>query len=175
MFRKRNQRVRPSGEATLHSSGSTLPIIIIFFRIVCQNILKNLFFLFFNVFFPSFTFLSSWQMNLLRRRLNNPWQRRKRILIFCRVGMQVGGFPAWPEEEAWGLLAEAGLLYPLFLLFKWLFVVLLLYFPFDLSLQGLDLLKWASSLCEEACKLEMEAQHLEMKGHAKMKAVVAGS
>ena len=53
--------------------------------------------------------------------------------------------------------------------------MLLLCFPFDLSVQGLDLLKWASSLHEEACRLEMEAQHLEMEGLAKMEAAVAGS
>ena len=35
--------------------------------------------------------------------------------------IQVGGFPAWPEEEAQGLLVEEGLPYPLFLLFMWLF------------------------------------------------------
>ena len=34
--------------------------------------------------------------------------------------IQVGGFPVQPEEEAWGLLVEVGLLYPLFLLFMWL-------------------------------------------------------
>ena len=53
--------------------------------------------------------------------------------------------------------------------------MLLLCFPFDLSFQGLDLLKWASSLCEEACRLEVEAQHLEMERLAKMEAAVAGS
>ena len=39
----------------------------------------------------------------------------------------------------------------------------------------LDLLKWASSLHEEVCRLEMEAQHLETEGLAKMEAAVAGS
>ena len=53
--------------------------------------------------------------------------------------------------------------------------MLLLCFPFDLSLQGLDLLKWASSLHQEAHRLEMEAQCLEMEGLAKMEAAVACS
>ena len=37
------------------------------------------------------------------------------------------------------------------------------------------MLKWASSLHEEACRLEVEAQCLEMEGLAKMEAAVAGS
>ena len=54
-------------------------------------------------------------------------------------------------------------------------VVLLLFFPFDLSLWGLDLLKQASSLCKEACRLEVDAQYLETEGLAKIAAAVAGS
>ena len=50
--------VGPSGEAALHSSGSTLPAII-FSRILCQNILRNNLFFFFNLSVPSFTFLFS--------------------------------------------------------------------------------------------------------------------
>ena len=37
------------------------------------------------------------------------------------------------------------------------------------------MLKQAISLCEEACKLEMEAQHLETEGLEKMEVVVTGS
>ena len=89
----------------------------------------------------------------------------------------MGGFPAQPEEEVWGLLVEVGLLYPIFCCCSCGFsvIVLLLCFPFDLSLQGLDLLKQASSLCKEASRLEVEAQCLEMEGLANMEAAVAGS
>ena len=49
-------------------------------------------------------------------------------------------------------------------------------FPFFIfSLQGLNLLKQASLLCKEVCKLELEAQWLEREGLEKMEVAVTGS
>ena len=53
-----------------------------------------------------------------------------------------------------------------------------LYIPtpvFSFIFQGLDLLKRAGSLREEAHRLEVEAQHLETEGLGKMEVAVAGS
>ena len=46
---------------------------------------------------------------------------------------------------------------------------------FSVIFQGLDLLKRAGSLWEEAHRLEVEAQHLENEALGKMEVVVAGS
>ena len=55
--------------------------------------------------------------------------------------------------------------------FSFHFTSLFLYFFF----QGLGLLKRVSSLKEEACQLEEEAQCLETEGLAKVEVAVAGS
>ena len=98
------------------------------------------------------------------------------IDILCSW-VQVGGFPANPEEEAWGLLLEVSLLSSLsLLLLVWLSTSLYIPTPvFSFIFQGLDLLKRAGSMREEAHRLEMEAQCLETEGLEKMKVVVAGS
>ena len=97
--------------------------------------------------------------------------------------VEVGGFPAWPEEEAKGLLAEASLLVPhspfLSLPSNWYWVSLCslaFYLDFlSLFFQGLWSLQQASQLWEEARKLEERAQQLETEGWGKMKEAVAGS
>ena len=76
---------------------------------------------FFNLSFPSFTFLfflDRWihwgggSMTLMKEEedVNTSWS-----------WIKVGGSPAQPEEEAERLLVEVGLLYPFFFLFMWLF------------------------------------------------------
>ena len=118
MFRKRNQRVRlwqcPVGR--LHYTAQVVHPCYFFFKILCQNILKNLFF--FQFILPIFylsLFLTEksteeeapWPLTKEEEDINTLWSL-----------MQVGGFPAWPEEEAPRLLVEVGLLYPLILLFS---------------------------------------------------------
>ena len=58
--------------------------------------------------------------------------------------------------------------------YGFLFPLYIPVFLFPIIFQGLDLLKRASSLREEACRLKAEAQHLETKGLGKMEVVVAG-
>ena len=82
-----------------------------------------------------------------------------------------GGFPAYPEEAARGLLLEVSLFCSL-LFFPCGF---LHSYPVFFIFQGLDLLKRVGSLWEEAHKLEMEAQHLKVEGLEKIEESVAGS
>ena len=96
-------------------------------------------------------------------RCPDPKLRWKRILTFCTVGCKWGGFPAHPEEEAWGLLLEVSLLSSLSLFLPmWLSTSPYIPTPiFSFIFQGLDLLERAGTLREEAHRLEMEVQHLE--------------
>ena len=64
----------------------------------------------------------------------------------------------------------------LFLLFIWHSTPFYIPTPvFSYTFQGLDLLKKAGSLQEEAHRLETEAQHLETEGLGKMEVAVVGS
>ena len=100
-----------------------------------------------------------------------------------RSWVEVGGFPAQPQEEAKGLLSEAssspcplfslplsasqlGLNFPL----QSLHSILTSSF-----FQGLDLLQKASLLWEEVQRLEERVQQLEIEGWGKMKEAVAWS
>ena len=78
-----------------------------------------------------------------------PQIKGRRTLICFTVGCK------------WGVPLFLFIFYPVFL------------FPF--IFQGLVLLKRASSLQEEAHRIEVEAQHLETEGLGKMEAAVAGS
>ena len=95
-------------------------------------------------------------------------------MIHFAVGCK-WGFPAQPEGEVQGLLLEVGLLSPFFI---WLSIPLYILTPvflFPFIFQGWVLLKRTSSLWEEACRIEVEAQHLETEGLGKMEVAVAGS
>ena len=77
-----------------------------------------------------------------------------------------------------GALAGGG--FALFSLSFFIWLSIPLYIPtpvflFPFIFQGLVLLKRASSLWEEAHKIEMEAQHLETEGLGKMEVAVVGS
>ena len=87
-----------------------------------------------------------------------------------------GELPARPEGEAWGLLIKVNLIYLPFI-FLYLQQPFLKCYPLIslFILQGLNLLKQASSLCKEAWQLEREAQHLETEGLEKLEVAVAGS
>ena len=102
----------PSGEATTHSSGS-MPL---FHSEFCTEIyLKILFF--FHLPFPSLplSFLTDESAEEGAPRLLT---KEEKDIDTLQHWVQVGGFPAQLEEEAWELLVEVCLLYPLFLLFK---------------------------------------------------------
>ena len=102
-----------SGEATTHSSGSTPPFFILDF---CTEIYLKLLF-FFNLSFPSlpFSFLTDDSAEEGAPRLLT---KEERDIDTLWSWVQVGGFPAQPKEEAWGLLVEVSLLYLLFLWYK---------------------------------------------------------
>ena len=99
--------------------------------------------------------------------------------------VEAGGFPAQPEEEAKGLLAEASSspCPPFYLPLSTSQLILNLplkslhsILTFSLFFQGLlELLQQASQLWEEVQKLEERAQQLETEGWGKMREVVAGS
>ena len=99
--------------------------------------------------------------------------------------VEAGGFPAQPQEEAKGLLAEASLspCPPFFLPLSTSQLIMnlslqslhsILTFSF-FFFQGLELLQQASQLWEEVQKLEERAQQLETEGWGKMREAVAGS
>ena len=110
--------VGPSGEATLHSSGSTPHVMFFFFRILCQNVLKKTLFSMYPSHLLPFSFLDRW---IYWGGGSITLDKRGEGYQYLQSWIQVGGFPAQPEEEAWGLWVEVGLLYPLFLFFMWLF------------------------------------------------------
>ena len=94
-----------------------------------------------------------------------------------RSWMEVRGFPAGPEEEAWGLLLEVSFYFPpFFWVSMWLSITFYFFLPlYFFIFEGLGLLKKAGALWEEAQKLEMEAQCLEACGLEKMEVAMAGS
>ena len=101
-----------------------------------------------------------------------PEIKEERDLGIIHSWVQVEGFPALPEEEAWGLLQEVG---SLFLpdTYMTVFPYCSLFIPHFTSpflcflFQGLGMLKTASSLKEEAHGLEEEAQQLKLKDRGK--------
>ena len=96
--------------------------------------------------------------------------------------LQLGGskgFPCIARGGGSGIVAGGRFFLPAWYLCGFLFQLLFLYFPFYTSIfvlpfQGLGMLKRVSSLKEEACRLEEEAQHLEMEGLGKVEVAVAG-
>ena len=101
--------VGPSWEATTHSSGST-PLFY-FVWILHRNIIQN--FCLFSLTYPSPLFPSvRWFCWGGSSQIAN--QGREDIDTLCSW-VQVGGFPAWPEEEAQGLSIEVNLFYLPFL------------------------------------------------------------
>ena len=88
----------------------------------------------------------------------------------------MGGFPAQPEEEAQGLLIEVNLIYLPYLYLQVTFCSATPFIPpYIFYFIGTEFVKQASSLCEEACKLESEVQRLETEGLEKMEVAVTGS
>ena len=103
--------VGPSGEAMTHSSGSTLPFFF-FLNFALKYYLKPL--LFFNLSFPFLLF--SFLIEDSAEEEIPKWQtKEERHIDTLQSWVQVGDFPAWPEEEAWGLLIEVKLFYLLLL------------------------------------------------------------
>ena len=113
-----------------------------------------------------------------------PLSKEEEEVEVIRSWVEVGGFPAQPEEEAKGLLLEVGLSSCLQFSLPLSTFQLMLSFPLQslhsistlfFSFQGLTLLQRASLLQEEVQKLEERAQQLETEGWGKMKEAVAGS
>ena len=150
------------------------PCYVFFFRILCWNVFKKtLFFQFIFCIFYLSLFLAD---ESTEEEAPWPLTKEEEDINTLQNWIQLGGFPTWPEEEAWGLLVDIGYSTLFFCCSSdFSVVVLLLCFHSDLSLQGLQMLKWASSLHKDACRLDVEAQHLEKEGLAKMEAAVAGS
>ena len=124
--------VGPSGEATVHSSGITPPLlsfplllIYVYIYIFLQHTLAAHFTLEFSPFFLA--------DESTDEEISRPKLRKRRMLTLCTVGFQ-WGFPVCPEERALGLLLEVSLfssLPPFFVCgFLLLFTFLPLYFSF---------------------------------------------
>ena len=166
--------VGPSGEATVLSSGNTPPVPLIS---PCYQFIYVHFSFFSTYHYSSLTlFFFSWQMNPLMRKFPGLRQRRRKILTSSTVGCK-WGLSCPTRRRGMGLLLEVGFL-SLFFCCPYGFLSPL-YIPtpvflFPFIFQGLDLLKKASSLREEAHRLEVEAQCLETEGLEKMEVAVAG-
>ena len=103
----------------------------------CTEIYLKLLF-FFNLSFPSLPF-SFFTDNSSEEGAPRLLTKEERDIDTLQSWVHVGGFPAWPEEEAWGLLVEVSL--PSFLVVQVTFVVLLPCFPFDLFFVGAESIK----------------------------------
>ena len=105
-----------------------------------------------------------------------PLTKEEEEVETMRSWIEAGGFPAWPEGEAKAVLMEVGpsscIYLPIYMKLSMMADIhLFLLFCF----QGIDLLKKASHLRQEACRLEEEVQHLEAEGWGKLGEAMAGS
>ena len=168
----------PSGEATIHDSGIMFSLFLFLSLIhsytyiyICVYIYIYIYiYMFSSLHIPllSFSLLFLEQMSPLMRNQWGPKPKRKVTSKHCTVGWKWGGFQLGQRKRHMGPFNWGKSNLPSFLVLSVTFgnaspSFLFLYFSF-LFLQGLRLLKHASSLHKEAQWLDGEAQHLETGG-----------
>ena len=165
----------PSDEATSHNSGIThslflwLLIHAYTYIHICVyiDIHIHLYVLFFAHPTPELLPSFSWTDVSTDEETGRPKTKEEGDVETLCSWMEVGWFPARPDEEAQGLLIEVNSNLPSFLVssatfFVWSATPSFPFLPF--ILQGLNFLKRSSSLHEVAQHLEREVWHLETEG-----------
>ena len=161
--------VGPSGEAIVYSSGNMFPISLTLIIIIILCTFSN-----HSLMRWIFILISCADDSESEEEAQVVTKEEEELGILCSW-MEMGGLPMLDEVEVQKLLQEVGSLFlpdtymAVFLTFSFLLPISALTF------QGLGMLRRASTLKEEACCLEEEAQQLEMEGLGKIEAAVAGS
>ena len=110
----------PEGEAVVQPSGEPQHIVQVvhpfFHSEFCTEIYFKKILFFFNLSFPSLP-LSYLTDKSSEEGASRLLTKEEEDIDTLQSWVQVGGFPAQPKEEAWGLLVEVGSLHPLLPLF----------------------------------------------------------